>query len=95
MVIKSLKKINTKLQFLYRQNEFLNSNLCSLLCNSLIQSRFDYTCISWYFLVSQKMRRKIHASQDECICFCLKLNSRQHVGGKEFKEINIYISIWI
>ena len=35
--MKSLRKINTNLQFLYRQNEFLNPKLRRLLGNSLIQ----------------------------------------------------------
>ena len=43
----SLRNINTKLQFLYRQNEFLNPELRRLLCNSLIPTHFDYACISW------------------------------------------------
>ena len=34
MAMKSLRKINTKLQFFYRQNEFLNPKLSRLLCNS-------------------------------------------------------------
>ena len=90
MVIKSLKKINTKFQFVYRQNEFLNPRLCRLLCNTLIQSHFDYACISWYPLFSKKMRKKIQVTQNKFIRFCLKLNSRQHKGAKEFKEI-----IWL
>ena len=32
--------------------------------------------------------KKIQGTQNKCIRFCLKLNSRYHVGGKEFKEIN-------
>ena len=45
-VMKSLRKINTKLQFLYRKNEFLNLKLHRLMCNSLIQRYFNYACIS-------------------------------------------------
>ena len=41
LAIKSLKKISAKLQFLYRQNEFLNPK-CRLLCNFLMQPHFDY-----------------------------------------------------
>ena len=41
MAMKSLKKINAKLQLLYRQNEFRNSKLRRLLCNPLIQPHFD------------------------------------------------------
>ena len=41
MTVKSPKKINAKLRFLYRQNEFLNPKLRRLLCNSFIQPYFD------------------------------------------------------
>ena len=33
MKMKFLKRIYAKLQFLYRQNEFINPQLCRLLCN--------------------------------------------------------------
>ena len=36
MAMKSLRKINTKLQFLSRQNEFLNPKLRRLLCNHIL-----------------------------------------------------------
>ena len=88
MAMKPLKKINTKLQFLYIQNEFLNPKLRRLLCNSLIHAHLDYACIYWYPLVSHKIRRKIQVSQYKCTQFCFKLNSRHHIGVKEFKEIN-------
>ena len=85
MAMKTLKKINAKLQFSYRQNEFLNPKLRRLLCNSLIQSHFDYAYVSWYSLVSKKIRKKIQVTQIKCIRFCLKLNSRHHIGAKEFQ----------
>ena len=56
MGMKTFKKINRKLQFLYRQNSLLNPKLCILMCNSLIQPRFDYACISWCRLVSKKKK---------------------------------------
>ena len=88
MGMNSLRKINTKLQFFYRQSEFLNPKLRRLLCSSLIQPHFDYACISWHPLISNKMRNKLQVTQNKCTCFCLKLNSRQHIRAKEFKEIN-------
>ena len=72
--MKSLKKINATLQFLYRQNSFLNPRLLKLWCNSLVQPHFDDACISWYLLVSQKVRKKVEVIQNICIRFCLKLN---------------------
>ena len=88
MIMKSLRKINTKLQFLYTQNEFLNPKLRMLLCNPLIQTHFDYACIPWFPLINQKMRNKLQITQNKCIHFCLKLTSRQHIRAKEFKKIN-------
>ena len=84
MTMTSLRKMNTKLQFLYRQNEFLNPKLRRLLCNSLIQPHFDYACISWYPLINKKMKNELQITQNKCIRFCLKLNSRQHLGAKDF-----------
>ena len=34
------------------------------------------------------MRNKLQVIQNKCIHFCLKLNSRQNIGDKEFKKIN-------
>ena len=39
-------------------------------------------------LVSKNIRQKIHFAQNKYIRFCLKCNSRRHIGAKEFKEIN-------
>ena len=47
MAIKSFRMINTKLQFLYRENQFLNPKLSRVLCNFLIQPHFDYVYIFW------------------------------------------------
>ena len=88
MAIKYLKKINAKLQFLYMQNEFLSPKLRRLLCNSLIQPHFGYGCVFWYPLVSQKIRNKNRGYVFKCIRFYLKLNSRNHKGAKEIREIN-------
>ena len=41
MSIKCLRKINKKLQFLYRRSEFLNPKLCRSLCNCLIEPCFN------------------------------------------------------
>ena len=78
MAMKSLKKIKAKLQFLYRQNEFLNLKLPRLLCNCLFQPHFDYAYISCCSLASKKIRKKIHVTQSKCTSFGLKLNLRHH-----------------
>ena len=92
MAMKYLKKIKAKFQFLYRQNKFLNPKLYRLLCNSLIQPHFDYACVSWYPLVSKKI---VQVTQNTFINFCLKLNSRHHIGDKEFKDINYVNELFV
>ena len=83
MTIRSLKKLNTKLQFLYRQIEFLNPKLRRLLCNSLImaliQLHFDYMYISLYPLVSQKIREKIQVTQKQMYSLVLLKTYRHHI----------------
>ena len=34
------------------------------------------------------MRKKILVNQNKYICFCLELSSREHIGAKEFQEVN-------
>ena len=44
MANKVRSKVNTRLKFLHRKNKYLTPNLPRLLCNALIQPRFDYAC---------------------------------------------------
>ena len=44
MALKIIDKINSLVKFLHRQNCLLTLPLCRLLCNTLIQSLFDYAC---------------------------------------------------
>ena len=48
MTLKVIHKINGKLKFLYQKNSFLTCGLRKILCNTLIQLHFDYTCSTWY-----------------------------------------------
>ena len=58
MARRALKKINWKLKILYRQAIFFNPACKRLLCNALIQSRFDSGCTSWYPLLTLKKKKK-------------------------------------
>ena len=48
MARRVLKKINTKLNFLWGQSNYLNYLSRRLLCNALLQPNFDYGCTKWY-----------------------------------------------
>ena len=88
MATHALGKINGKLKFLYRNQNYLSCSLRRLLCNALIQPHFDFACLAWYPSLNKKIKGKLQCAQNKCIRFCLMLGSRAHLGVKEFKRIN-------
>ena len=88
MATRVLGKINGRLKFLYRKQHFLNTSLRRLLANALIQPHFDYACSAWYANLNKGLTKKIQTAQNKCIRFCLGLESRTHIGSKEFEKIN-------
>ena len=59
-----------------------------MLCNAIIQSHFDYACSAWYLNLNEKLKKNIKITQNKCIQFCLKLDKRHYISGKEFESIN-------
>ena len=88
MALNVLKKINSRLAFLYRKQKFLTPYLKRLLCNSLIQPHFDYASSAWYPNLNTNLKTKMQTAQNKCIRFCLQLDNRHHIGVNEFKKIN-------
>ena len=88
MVHRVLKKINTKLNFLWRHSNYLNYSSRKLLCNALMQLHFDYGCSSWYPLLSKALKTKLLTAQNKFICFCLELPPRGHINSSHFRKIN-------
>ena len=88
MALKVIRKINCRLRFVYRKNRFLSQPLCRLLCNSLIQPHFDYACSTWYLNLNNRLKSKLQILQNKCICVCLNIDSKTHIGLIEFEKIN-------
>ena len=88
MALRVIEKINSRLKFLYRKNRFLDVPLRRLLCNALIQPHFDYACTEWYPNLSKKLKDKLQVTQNKCIRFCLKLQSREHISNEHFHKLN-------
>ena len=88
MATRTLGKINGRLRFLHRKQNFLDLSLRKLLANALIQPHFDYACSAWFPLLNERLTKKIQTAQNKCIRFWLNLNNRAHIGIKEFKDIN-------
>jgi hypothetical protein len=88
MATHALGKINGRLKFLYRNQNYLNYSLRRLLCNALIQPHFDFACLAWYPSLNKKIKGKLQCAQNKCVRFCLMLGSRAHIGIDQFKRIN-------
>ena len=88
MATKTIKKINARLKFLHRKNDFLTPDLRRLLCNALIQPHFDYVCSSWFPNLTQKLKKKLQTTQNKCIRFCLQLPLITRLTFQHHKKIN-------
>ena len=88
MAYKTIKKINPRLNYLFRKKHFLTTNLRRLLCNALIQPHFNYACTAWYPNLSKKLKNKIQTTQNKCVRFCLNLDKMAHISQNEFEKLN-------
>ena len=88
MANKTIKKINSRLNYLFRKKQFLTPSLRRLLCNALIHPHFDYTCTVWYPNLSKKLNNKIQTTQDKCVRFCPNLDKMAHILQNEFEKLN-------
>ena len=87
---KAISRVNARLKFLHRKNEYLTTNLRCLLCNNLIQPHFDYACSAWYPNLSKKLKNRIQTPQNKGICFCLQLNKLSHIFKKNLKQLTAF-----
>ena len=88
MAYKTIKKINSRLIYLFRKNHFLITNLRCLSCNELIQPHFDNTCAAWYPNLCKNLKNKIQTTQNKCVSFCLNLDKMAHISQNEIKKLN-------
>ena len=89
MALKTIKKINQKLKFLYMKNRFLTPKLRRLLlCNNIEQPHFDYACSAWYPNFTQKRKKQLQVMKNKCIRFCIQLDKMSTISHKEFKDLN-------
>ena len=82
MALNIIHKINKKLKFLYRKNDFLTPALRRLLINALIQPHFDYACPAWYPNLKKELKHRIQTTQNKCMRFCLRLDKSKHISHK-------------
>ena len=91
MALRVIEKINSRLKFLYRKNQFLDASLRRILCNALIPVHFYYACTAWYPDLTKKLKDKLQVTQNKCIRISLKLQCREHLSNEHFKKLNLVI----
>ena len=88
LAYKTIKKINFRVNYLFRKKYFLTTSVSCLLCNALIQPHFDYACTAWYPNLCKKLKNKIQTTQNKCVRFCLNIDDMTHIPQNEFKKLN-------
>ena len=58
VALKVIKKVSSRLKFLYRKSKFFTPELWSLLSNTLIRPHFDYASSVWYPNLTQKNEKQ-------------------------------------
>ena len=80
MTLKVVNKINRKLRFLYRKNNFLTPELHKMLCNALIQPHLG-TCTAWYPNLTKKNKKEeTNYTRYICVLFCLRLDNAAYIS---------------
>ena len=73
-----------------RMHVFLYFNTRKQLCQSLLQSYFDYAASSWYFGINLALKKKLQVSHNKIVRFILNLGPRDHVGWTEIKKAGFF-----
>ena len=82
-----LKKASSRLKFLYRYSEILNTNSRKTLCSALIQCYFDYSSSSWYSGINKNLKKNLQIMQNKIIRFILNRGNRAHIGCEELEKV--------
>ena len=84
-----IKKVNSRLKFLYRNGNRLDKRSRSTLANSLIQCYFDYCCFSWFEDLSKSFKKKLQILQNKTIRFIFNLDPRTRITCNTFEKVNM------
>lgn len=84
-----VKKVNSRLKFLYRYNYCLDLNLRKMLCNSLVQCHFDYASSSWYSGLTKQLKKRLQIAQNKAVRFIHDVKCRTSLKVSDFSNIGM------
>ena len=73
---------------MYRNASVLDLKCRKLLCQSLLQSHFDYAYIIWYRSMDKCLKIKLQSAQNTMIRYMLGYSSRHHLEHSDFSSLN-------
>jgi len=82
-----IKKVASRLGFLYRGASLLDFNSRRVLCMSLVQPCMDFCVVSWYVGLSGKLKEKLEVLQRRMVRFVYGWGPRIHVGTSTLREL--------
>ena len=82
-----IKKVASRLGFLYRSAAFLDLHTRRVLCNALIQPCLDYCIVSWYLNLAVSIRNKLDVVQRKMARFVLGVGPRVHIGTAALRDL--------
>ena len=84
-----VKKVNSRLSFLYRNCRNFNLETKKTLISALVQCHFDYSCSSWYAGLSKKLKHKLKVTQNKVVRFLLNMAPRTSITSDILESVNI------
>ena len=82
-----IKRIASRLSFLYRNAPQLDTDSRKTLCNALIQPHFDYCMSSWYNSALASQKNRLDALQRRMVRFIGSLDFCAHVDSRDLKRL--------
>ena len=82
-----IKKVASRLGFLYRSAPLLDFNSRRVLCMSLVQPCLDFCIVSWYIGLTGKLRDRLDVLQRKMVRYIYGWGPRSHVGTSTLKEL--------
>ncbi|XP_071954179.1 uncharacterized protein [Antedon mediterranea] len=83
-----IKKVNSRVKFLYRNRKYLTFRDLKLLANSLVLCLYDYACSVWYSGLKKTLKVKLQTAQNKTVRCILGLEPRDHIGANELNKLN-------
>jgi len=84
-----VKKVNSRLSFLYRNCRNFSLQTKKTLISALVQCHFDYSCSSWYAGLSKKLKHKLKVTQNKVVRFLLNMAPRTSITSDILESVNL------